>query len=96
MKRKNNQDSIKTFFKILGYLKIYRIHFALSLVFTALTVALTLYIPILVGTAIDLAIGKGAVDFKGISYVLVKIGVSVIVTAILQWMINVLNNRITA
>ncbi|MBE6576594.1 MAG: ABC transporter ATP-binding protein [Ruminococcaceae bacterium] len=95
MKNKKNTQSIKTFFKILGYLKIYRIHFILSLIFTAITVALTLYVPILVGNAIDLALGKGAVDIDGIAAILVKIGVAVVITAILQWIINVLNNRMT-
>lgn len=95
MKRKNIQGNVKTFFKILGYLKIYRIHFILSLIFTAFAVALTLYVPILVGSAIDLAIGKGSVDLKGITDILVKIGISIVITAVLQWVINVLNNRMT-
>ncbi len=92
---KKNKGNVKTFFKILGYLKIYRIHFILSIIFTAISVALTLYVPILVGRAIDLAIGKGEVDFEGISYILFKIGISIVITAILQWIINVINNRMT-
>ncbi len=93
MKAKKN--TIKTFFKILGYLKIYRIHFAISVIFTAISVALTLYVPILVGQAIDLAIGKDNVDVDGITRILVKIGIAIIITAVLQWVINVLNNRMT-
>lgn len=95
MRLKDSKGKLKTFFKILSYLKIYRIHFVLSLLFTAVSVALTLYVPILVGKAIDLAIGAGNVDLDGIAVLLVKIAVAVIITAVLQWLINVLNNRMT-
>ena len=95
MSKKKNKNNIKTFFKILGYLKIYKIHFILSLIFTAISVALTLYVPILVGEAIDLAVGVDNVDIDGIAKILVRIGISVLITAVLQWFINVLNNRMT-
>ncbi|MBE6536224.1 MAG: ABC transporter ATP-binding protein, partial [Ruminococcaceae bacterium] len=92
---KANKGNVKAFFKILKYLKFYRLHFILSLVFTAISVALTLYVPILVGQAIDQAISKGAVDHEAIYLILIKIGASVMITALLQWLINVLNNRMT-
>ena len=92
---KKEPQNIKTFFKVLGYLRIYKIHFILSLIFTAVTVALSLYIPILVGKAIDLAIGVNDVDVDGIIRILSQIAISVIITAILQWCINVINNRMT-
>ncbi|MBQ8818115.1 MAG: ABC transporter ATP-binding protein [Clostridia bacterium] len=92
---KKSKQNIKTFFKILGYLKIYRIHFILSVIFTAISVALTLYVPILVGEAVDLAIGVQNVDFDGIARILIKIAISVLLTALLQWLINILNNRMT-
>jgi ATP-binding cassette subfamily B protein len=92
---KKRTQSIKTFFKILGYLKSYRIHFILSVIFTAISVVLTLYVPILVGKAIDLAAGVRDVDIDGIAKILINIGVAVAITAILQWIINVLNNRMT-
>ncbi|MBR4014395.1 MAG: ABC transporter ATP-binding protein [Clostridia bacterium] len=92
---KKSKQNIKTFFKILGYLKIYRIHFVLSVIFTAISVALTLYVPILVGKAVDLAIGVQNVDFDGIALILIKIAISVLLTALLQWLINILNNRMT-
>ena len=96
MKKKTSSVSnVKTFLRVLRYLKIYRIHFALSLIFTAAAVALTLYVPILVGRAIDLAIGTQAVDFAGIADILLKIGIAVALTALLQWVIGVLNNRMT-
>ena len=92
---KKYQDRLRTFFKLMGYLKIYRIHFVLSILLTAASVALTLYVPILIGEAIDLAVGVGNVDFDGITAILVKIGIAVAITAALQWIINVLNNRMT-
>lgn len=93
--RSGKKKNLKTFGKVLSYLKIYRIHFILSLIFTAISVALTLYVPILVGDAIDLAVGSDNVDMAGISRILLKIGISVAVTALLQWIVNALNNRMT-
>ncbi len=87
------KGSVSTFFKVLKYLKKYRFHFIVSLIFTAVSVALTLYVPILVGDAIDLAVGAGNVDMSGILAILLKIGIAVGITALLQWLINVLNNR---
>ncbi len=93
--QKANKGSLKTFLRVLKYLKIYRIHFAISLILTALSVALTLYIPILVGNAIDLCVDKGRVDFDGISNILIKIGVCILITALAQWIVNVINNKMT-
>lgn len=97
MSKINNKGSLKasvsTFFKVLKYLKKYRFHFIVSLIFTAVSVGLTLYVPILVGDAIDLAVGEGNVDMSGILAILLKIGIAVGITALLQWLINVLNNR---
>ncbi len=88
-------SKIKTFFEVLRYLKIYRIHFAVSVILTAASVALTLYVPILIGEAIDLAVGMGAVDLDGIARILVKIAVCILLTGVFQWIINALNNRMT-
>lgn len=95
MAKKSTKANVKTFFEILRYLKIYKLHFILSLIFTAASVALTLYIPILVGEAIDLAIGSSDVDFGGIAAILIKMGIAIIITAVLNWLINVLNNSMT-
>ncbi len=81
--------------KVLHYLRHYRIRLALSVLFAALSVALTLYIPLLIGGAIDCIIGKGAVDFGRIVPILAKIGVCAAATALLQWTMNILNNKIT-
>ena len=94
---KTNKRSLKsaasTFFKVMKYLKRYRFHFILSLIFTAVSVGLTLYVPILIGDAIDLAVGKGDVDMGAILAILLKVAIAIVVTALLQWLINVLNNR---
>ena len=94
-KQSTSIGSLQTFLRVLRYLKIYRIHFALSLLFTAASVGLTLYVPILVGEAIDLAIDAGKVSFDGIADILLRIGIAIVLTAFLQWLINVLNNRMT-
>ena len=96
MKKKYDlRSNLKTFGTVLKFLKIYRIHFILSLIFTAITVGLSLYIPILVGQAIDNAIGVGNVNFSAINVILIKILISVIITSLLTWIINILNNRMT-
>ncbi|MBE6545860.1 MAG: ABC transporter ATP-binding protein [Ruminococcaceae bacterium] len=91
----NLKENTKTFGTVLRYLKIFRLHFILSLLLTAVSVILTLYIPILVGNAIDLAVGKGAVDFSEIHFILLKIGISILLTGLIGWLVNVLNNRMT-
>lgn len=95
MAKKGTKANVRTFFEILRYLKIYKLHFILSLIFTAASVALTLYIPILVGEAIDLAVENSDVDFGGIAAILIKMGIAIIITAVLNWLINVLNNSMT-
>ncbi len=93
--KKIGKGNIKTFFEILRYLKKYRIVFVISIILTLFSVALTLYVPILIGNAIDLAVGIGKVDLDGIISILITIAVCIILTALLQWIINVLNNRMT-
>ena len=80
--------------KVLSYLKRYTHLMVLSVVFAAAIVGLTLYVPILIGNAID-AIVEGAVAFDVIRYYLVRVGVVVLVTALLQWLMNVINNHVT-
>lgn len=80
--------------KVLSYLKRYTHLMVLSVLFAAAIVGLTLYVPILIGNAID-AIVEGAVVFDVIRYYLVRVGVVVLVTALLQWLMNVINNHVT-
>ena len=87
------KSSASTFVKVLKYLKSYLPLFILSLLFTLFVVILTLYVPILIGQAIDLAVGKDAVDIVGIGKILITISLCIAFTAIFQWLINVVNNR---
>lgn len=85
----------QTIQKVLTYIKQYRVLVMLSLLFAAVTVFATLYFPILAGDAVDLILGQGRVDFAGILAIIQKAGVMVAVTAAAQWLMNVINNRIT-
>ena len=81
--------------KILRYIHKYLFFVGVSVVLAALTVAFTLYIPILIGDAVDLIIDKGLVDMPGIFAIMKKIGIVMILTAIAQWVMNTCNNYIT-
>ncbi|MCI8466225.1 MAG: ABC transporter ATP-binding protein [Lachnospiraceae bacterium] len=91
-KKKAEKGTMK---KVLRYIKRYWFFVLMSLIFAAATVALTLYIPILTGRAIDFIIGPGKVDFGEIRKVLETIVVVIVLTAVSQWMMNLCNNRIT-
>ena len=93
MKEKRSQAAILK--KILGYLKKYRFLIALSLILAGISVALTLYVPILVGNAIDLIIGPGQVDLPGVLVILKRIVIVMLLTAAAQWVMNTCNNKIT-
>ena len=84
------KDTIK---KVLNYIKKYKVLVALSLIFAAVTVALTLYVPILTGRAVDFIVGKGKVDFDSLITIAVEIVVIVGITAVLQWLMNICNNK---
>ncbi len=81
--------------KVLRYIRPYWALVALSIFLAAVTVASSLYIPILTVDAVDLIVGPGQVDLAAIFRILVEVGVVVAVTAVSQWVMNLLNNRIT-
>lgn len=81
--------------KVLGYIGIYRFQLAASIVFAGASVALTLWIPLLIGRAIDCIIDAGRVDFALIKVYLFKIAIAALATAFLQWLMNTVNNKIT-
>lgn len=89
---KKNQDTIKKVFKLI---RPYMHYLILSLIFAAISVALTLYAPILSGNAIDLILSKGHVDFAGVFQILKKYAVVIILTGVAQWLMNLCNNKIT-
>ena len=81
--------------KVLVYLKPYWLLVALSILLSAVTVALTLYVPVLIGRAIDQIVGPGQVALHSIVSLLYKIAVIVAATGAVQWMVNSINNKIT-
>ena len=89
MKKKN------TMRRLLRYLKKYWLLLILSLLFAALTVAMTLYLPILIGQTVDLIVAPGQVEFSAIARLLLKMGILIGATALSQWIMNACNNRIT-
>ena len=93
--RKLTKNDKSTIVKVLKYIKKYSIFLVFSVLLAAVTVACTLYVPILTGNAIDLIIEKGLVDFDGI-FAIIRMMVIVILTgALAQWLMNVCNNKIT-
>ncbi len=92
MKKKENSKTLK---RILSSIRQYKLGVGASLALAFITVALTLYVPILIGQGVDLIIAPGKVDFGGISSILGKILAAVAATALSQWLMNHINNRIT-
>ena len=80
---------------LLKYAKPHMWLFVLSMVFAVIAVATTLYAPILVGNAVDLIVEMGFVDFDGIINIIIKLGVTVTVTGIAQWLMSLCTNKIT-
>ncbi len=95
-KKKKLQGFDKAVLKrVLTHIKKYRILVILSFVCAMITVASTLYAPILTGDAIDLIVGKGLVDFDGIKDIIYTFLMVTVVTVLSQWFMNIINNHIT-
>lgn len=92
---KKNEKQSETLKKVFRYLGKYRIYLVFTILLAALTVALTLYVPKLTGAAVDDIVGPGQVNFGGVIQILVKIGVSIAITAFAQWLMNICNNKMT-
>ncbi|MEF2806185.1 MAG: ABC transporter ATP-binding protein [Massilistercora timonensis] len=90
-----NDKNRQTLRRILRYIRPYWPLVILSLLLSALTVGLTLYVPILTGRGVDYIIGKDQVDFTGLLAVITGILIAVAVTAVAQWIMNHINNKIT-
>ncbi len=87
--------TLQTLKKVLSYVKRYRLLLITALLLATLSVVLTLYVPVLVGDAIDATVDKGQVDFGVIIPTLIRILIAVGITALAQWLMNTVNNRIT-
>lgn len=81
--------------KVLNYVGRHGFFIAVSMILAVVIVALTLYAPILIGNAIDEIAGKDNVDFSNVAKILMKTAVVIGITAVLQWVMNAINNRIT-
>ncbi len=88
----NNKQVLK---RVFSYVGRYKLYLAASLILAVVSVAGTLYVPILIGRAIDCIIGTNGVDFAAISAILIKIGVIIGAVALSQWVMNACNNKIT-
>ena len=86
---------MKTIKKVLRYMKRYIPLLIISILLASVTVALTLYFPILTGDALDLILDKGRVDFAGIAAIIQKAVIAVLIMAVAQWIMNICNNRMT-
>ena len=93
--RKMTADDAKTIKRILHYIQNYRGHVILSVLLAAVTVVLTLYIPILTGQAVDTIVGPGEVDWTTLLQILERMGFMILVTAFAQWVMNHINNVVT-
>ncbi len=90
-----HKKRINTMKKVLIYMRKYIPLLILSLMLSVVTVAMTLYFPILTGDAIDVIIEKGKVDFDAIGHIAFKATIVVLIAAIAQWITNICNNRMT-
>ena len=88
-------DQKKTLGKVMKYIKKYRIRVVMSLIFAAVTVITTLYLPILTGNAVDLMVEKGKVDFAGLKPIVKTMLIVLAITGVAQWIMNICNNYIT-
>ncbi|HIY34030.1 MAG TPA: ABC transporter ATP-binding protein/permease [Candidatus Eubacterium faecigallinarum] len=87
-------NSKATLKKVLSYIDKYKYFLALSMLFAIISVALTLYAPILIGNAIDCIVSPGNVDFSLMSKILIKLVIVIAITALAQWLMNIYNNKI--
>ena len=84
----------RTISRVLRYIKRYWVLIVCSILFAAGTVALTLYVPVVTGDTVDLIVGKGNVDFTHLIKLLIRLVIVILVTSLMQWIMNSCNNRI--
>lgn len=85
----------KTLKKVLKKIRPYTSLVIISLIFAVITVALTLYFPLLTGKAVDCIISEGNVDFIKIRPIIFQMAIIAALTAVSQWAMNICNNKIT-
>ena len=91
-KQTASRDTIR---RVLKLIAPYRLLVLISLILAAVTVITTLYAPILTGLGVDLILGPGQVDLPGLVKLAIQLGIVVCVTSVSQWLMSLINNRIT-
>ncbi len=94
MAEQKNSAERQTLRRVMQDLRRYQGWLILTVLLAVVTVALTLYVPILIGRAIDRIQGAGLVDFSALTRILVTVGTSVGVTALAQWVMSIIHNKI--
>ncbi len=95
MDKGKRADQRQTLGRVMRYIRRYRGLVVLSLLFATVTVATTLYLPILTGNAVDLMAGPGKVDLPGLRPVICRMLAVLVITGAAQWVMNICNNHIT-
>lgn len=95
MKQFSGKNSAGTLKKLIRYLKRYWFFLIISIGMSFISVALTLYIPILTGNAVDFILEPGKVDFPAILQIITTMGICIGITALAQWIMNICNNKMT-
>ena len=97
MKKNSKKRPAKkgTIGRVLHLIAPYRLLIVLTLALAAVTVLSTLYAPILSGRGIDLILGPGHVNFSALGRIAIQLGITVLITVAAQWLMNLVNNRIT-
>lgn len=96
MKRTNPQKAAPgTMQRVIDTLRPYWVPVLLSVILSAVTVAMTLYLPVLIGRAVDHILGPERVDFDSVRRILIQTAAVSAMTALFQWLVSVLNNRVT-
>ena len=91
----NSAERSKTLRRVLQYTGHARKYIVFSILLALISVALTLYLPVLTGNAIDLILGAGQVNMDGLLVILTRMAIIILLTALAQWGMAECNNRIT-
>lgn len=86
---------IKTLKRILGYVKPYKMYLAAAIVFSFVGVLLSLFVPVFIGKGVDLIVGEGNVDFKGLLKLAAVLAATVLVSTFFQWLTALATNRLS-
>ena len=95
MSKKHTKLNRSTIRRVLALIRPYAGSVILTLTLAVITVFTTLLAPVISGKAVDLILGPGQVDFAGLARLAVAMGITILCTAVAQWLMNVVNNRIT-